>query len=95
MQIHEAGAHRRYKSAPDGPRVILTAGMIEGAMKRDERARPAPTVKCPKCEKLVSPPERLVPHFSGCSGLRSSVVNRPGPMYRMPDGVEHPVSSPQ
>jgi hypothetical protein len=64
----------------------LTAGVIEGAMKRDERARPAPTVKCPKCEKLVSPPERLVPHFSGCSGLRSSVVNRPGPMYRMPDG---------
>ena len=25
-------------------------------------------------------PERLVEHFSGCSGLRSSVVNRPGPM---------------
>jgi hypothetical protein len=86
VQMHERGVYRGYKSAPAWSSRNLTAGMIERAMKRDERARPAPTVKCLKCEKLISPPERLVEHFSGCSGRRSSVPNRPGPMYRMPDG---------
>ena len=36
-----------------------------------------PTVVCPKCMKLISPPERLVEHFPRCSGERASVLKRP------------------
>jgi hypothetical protein len=36
-----------------------------------------PTVECPGCQKLVSPPERLAVHFSRCSsGRRSSVLKQ-------------------
>jgi hypothetical protein len=90
VHIHEAGAHRGYKKRRAWSSRGLTKGMIEAgyelAARRAAGASVQPAVKCPKCEKLVPPPERLVEHFSGCSGLRSSVLNRPGPMYRMPDG---------
>jgi hypothetical protein len=26
-----------------------------------------PTVICPKCDKFISPPEKLIVHFTGCS----------------------------
>jgi hypothetical protein len=89
-QIHETGAHRRYKSAPsNGPRVVWPWVSIEAAMKqrkKNGRRIGQPAVECPKCQKVVLLPERLVVHFNGCSSVRRSSVLKPGPMYRMPDG---------
>jgi hypothetical protein len=46
---------------------------------RNERQVGQPTVACPKCRKLVSPPERLAEHFPRCERrpvLKPSVLFR-------------------
>jgi hypothetical protein len=43
-----------------------------------------PTVICPKCDKLVSPPEQLIEHFTGCSTDRRLSVLKRGPLYKTP-----------
>jgi hypothetical protein len=46
---------------------------------RKERQVGQPTAACPKCKKLVSPPERLAEHFPRCerrATLKPSVLFR-------------------
>jgi len=45
----------------------------------DRRRVGQPTVVCPKCEKLVSPPERLAKHFARCE--RQAVL-KPSVLFR-------------
>jgi hypothetical protein len=50
-----------------------------GAGTRDERRTGQPTVVCPKCKKLVSPPERLAEHFPRCE---RRTVPKPSVLFR-------------
>jgi hypothetical protein len=52
---------------------------MRGNERSGRRRIGQPTVKCPKCEKLVSPPERLAVHFPRCTGFekrRPTVIDR-------------------
>ncbi len=63
----------------DGPRVVWPRVTIKAAMNRNEKDRSRigqPTVECPKCQKLVSPPGRLVRHLRKCSSGRRSILDR-------------------
>jgi hypothetical protein len=66
---------------------MLRTGTVQARYCRDMKERHTgarnerqkPTVACPKCKKLVSPPERLAEHFPRCERraiLKPSVLSR-------------------
>jgi hypothetical protein len=78
VRIHDIGARAGADDADGLCRARYRRDMKkQRAIAKVERHVGEATVACPKCQKLISPPERLVEHFSGCSsGRRSSILDR-------------------
>ena len=74
-QIHEVTAQARADDS-DGlrPSALLLSHGEAAHRRQDPQTRRQDTVICPRCKKLVSPPERLAEHFPRCE--RRPALNR-------------------